>query len=101
MRSLLLVFLSAGMLVGCSSNRYDRYGRAYPASARVDGGNGQDRYVICHKGKNTRTLPASAVEAHLNHGDRFGACRGDRDRRGNRDSRGRRGRGNGRGNGNG
>ena len=105
MRALLLVCLSAGLAVGCSSSRYDRYGRSYPASARVDsrGGDGQDRYVVCHKGKNTLTLPQSAVRAHLRHGDDFGSCRrNDRrnDRHGRRDDdRGRRGNGNGRGNG--
>lgn len=93
MRALSLVVLSAGLLAGCSSTRY---GQSYPASARVDNGGGQARYVICHKGRSTRTLPASAVDAHLDHGDRFGACRGDRGRRGNGNGRGR---GNGRGNG--
>ena len=114
MRAAFLVFLTAGLLVGCSSSRYDRYGRSYPASARVgttDGG--QARYAICHKGKRTMTLPESAVRGHLRHGDYFGRCgdrRNDRrgDRRGQRGSRdddrddrrerGRRGRGNGRGN---
>ena len=111
MRSLFLLVLCAGFAVGCTNTRYDRYdrsSRSYPASARVDSRGGQDRYVICHKGKNTRTLPAPAVRAHLNHGDRFGSCsRRDRDRyedRGRRDNRnerrGNRGRGNqGRGNG--
>jgi hypothetical protein len=30
--------------------------------------------VICHKGKKTMTLPRNAVQAHLDHGDRYGAC---------------------------
>jgi len=119
MRAFLLLFLSAGLAVGCTSSRYDRYGRSYPASARAGGQGGQERYVVCHKNRNTLTLPAPAVRAHLNHGDDFGSCnrrgRNDRrvDRRGNRrddraerrdhdDDRGRgRGRGNGRGQGNG
>lgn len=88
MRALLLLFLSAGLTVGCATSRYDR---AYPASARVDSRDGgQERYVICHKGRNTRTLPAPAVEAHLNHGDRFGECRRDQGRRGNGNGRNRR-----------
>ncbi len=104
MRPLLLLVLSTGLMVGCSSVRSDRYGRtgrAYPASARVESHDGQNRYVLCHKGKNTQTLPESAVRAHLNHGDRFGSCaRNDRrhgrdDRRDDRRDR-RRGRGNGR-----
>lgn len=104
MRPVALLFLFATLTVGCSSTRYDRSDRSrrsYPASARVESRGGQDRYVICHKGKNTRTLPESAVRAHLNHGDEFGSCsRNDRDNRNrgdrNRDRRGRRGRGNGR-----
>ncbi len=94
MRSFLLLVLTAGLAVGCTSSRYDRYerGRAYPASARVDHQGGQDRYRICHKGKDTKVLPASAVRGHLRHGDEFGPCRRDR-----RDDRGRRGRGRGRG----
>ena len=112
MRAAFLVVLMTGLTVGCTSSRYDRYdrsGRAYPASARVESRGGQTRYVICHKNKNTRTLPESAVRAHLDHGDRFGACgrngRRDRDARGRdddrddrKDRRQRRGRGNGRGN---
>ena len=93
MRALLLVFLTAGLAVGCANSRYDRSGRSYPASARVDRQGGQDRYVICHKG-DTKTLPQPAVRAHLNHGDRFGSCRG----RGGRDRDDDRGRGRGRGN---
>lgn len=105
MRAFLLVVLSAGLAVGCTSSRYDRYGRSYPASARAGSQGGQERYVICHKDRNTLTLPQSAVRAHLRHGDDFGACRrGDRrddryDRRDRRDDRrddrrgGRRGRG--------
>lgn len=88
MRTLALVLLSAGLAAGCTSSRD---ARAYPASARADGG-GQERFVVCHKGRNTLTLPRPAVRAHLDHGDRFGACRGDRDGRG----RGHRGRGDGR-----
>lgn len=32
--------------------------------------------AICHKNKQTLLLPehSSALTAHLNHGDRFGAC---------------------------
>ena len=97
MRTLLLVFLSAGLFVGCSSSRYDRYGRGYPASARADSQGGQERYYVCHNGR-TRTLPEPAVRAHLNHGDRLGACRRDR---GRNNGNGRGNNGNGRGNGRG
>lgn len=131
MRTLSLLALLAGLTVtaGCSSSNYDRWGRSYPASARVDERGGQDRYAVCHKGRNTLTLPQPSVRAHLNHGDEFGPCargrndhraRGDRnDRRDREDRRNRRdrndryerdddrrddrgrGRGNGRGNGRG
>ena len=90
MRVLSLLVLSAGLLVGCTNSRFDRYGRDYPDSARVESRGGQDRYVICHKGTKTMTLPESAVRAHLNHDDRFGSCdRRDRDRRDDRRGRGR------------
>jgi hypothetical protein len=35
---------------------------------------GQDHEVICHKGKKTMSLPSSAVQAHLGHGDHRGPC---------------------------
>ena len=93
MRAVLLVALSTGLMVGCTNSRYDRSGRSYPASARVDSRGGQDRYVVCHKGKKTKTLPRSAVRAHLDHGDRFGSCRRSDRRDDRRDDRRRRGRG--------
>ena len=39
--------------------------------------NGQDKVEICHKGKNTLSIGAPAVEAHLAHGDTIGACGSD------------------------
>lgn len=43
------------------------------------GGNGasegQDKVVLCHKGKNTLTVGSAAQAAHLRHGDGVGACR--------------------------
>ncbi|HEX9951728.1 MAG TPA: hypothetical protein VGB53_08165 [Rubricoccaceae bacterium] len=122
MRILSLALVGLTLLGGCSSgrdvynraDRYDRTSRSYPASARTTQG-GQARYAVCHNGRNSMTLPEAAVDAHIRHGDRFGACstqargRDDRGRddRGradqNRDDRGSeaRGRGNGRGNGRG
>ncbi len=35
---------------------------------------GSGSALICHKGKKTMELPDSAVGAHLDHGDRRGAC---------------------------
>ena len=34
----------------------------------------KNKVAICHKGKNTLSLPRSAIQAHLNHGDTMGAC---------------------------
>jgi hypothetical protein len=38
-----------------------------------DGGNGQHKIMLCHKGK-TLTVGEPAKEAHLRHGDTLGAC---------------------------
>jgi len=35
---------------------------------------GGDTAVVCHKGKKTLELPGSAVQAHLDHGDKAGPC---------------------------
>ena len=35
---------------------------------------GQPKVTLCHKGKNTITVGAPAVHAHLAHGDRLRAC---------------------------
>jgi len=37
-------------------------------------GYGQEKVTLCHNGKNTITVGAPAVPAHLNHGDTLGAC---------------------------
>jgi hypothetical protein len=34
----------------------------------------QERVLICHKDKQTMELPVSALNGHLNHGDRRGPC---------------------------
>ena len=44
-----------------------------PPSGGAKGGGGGE-VTICHKGKKTMTLPAEAVGAHLDHGDRRGPC---------------------------
>ncbi len=41
----------------------------------IAGGNKRDKIVLCHKG-NTLTIDASAVPAHLRHGDMLGSCAG-------------------------
>lgn len=101
LRSLALAGVVAVAAAGCStsSTQQGRYGsrypdvRSYPASAKTTEG-GQERYTICHNGRQTLTLPTAAVDAHLRHGDRFGACssRGRDDR-----GRGRSGQGRGQG----
>ena len=129
MRILPLALVGLTLLGGCSSGRDiynrgvygsgdragrgDRVDRSYPASAKTTEG-GQVRYALCHRGRNTLTLPEAAVDAHLRHGDTFGGCSARDDRRRDdrrqddraRDDRGRddrgttSGRGNGRGRGN-
>ena len=51
-------------------------------------GYGQEQVTICHRVRNTLTVAAPAVEAHLDHGDTLGACleteRDDRPERGPR-----------------
>ena len=39
-----------------------------------DGDDGGGKKTVCHKGKNTLSIDASAVPAHLAHGDTMGAC---------------------------
>jgi hypothetical protein len=36
---------------------------------------GQEKVLVCHKGKNTLEVAAPAVDAHLRHGDTRGPCR--------------------------
>ena len=74
MKTLALALLVL-LLGACGTYRtHDRYyehdgHRVYGASAPVP-----DHILICHKGKKTLSLPPSAVQAHLNHGDRRGPC---------------------------
>ena len=35
---------------------------------------GQTKVTLCHKGKNTITVGAPAVPAHMGHGDELGPC---------------------------
>jgi hypothetical protein len=68
--SLLVLLASACSIHADRDPYYERDGRrVYGASAPV-----QDHELICHKGKKTMSLPASAVDAHLRHGDRRGSC---------------------------
>jgi len=36
---------------------------------------GEDKVVLCHKGKKTLEVAAPAADAHLGHGDVPGPCR--------------------------
>lgn len=66
----LLVLLATACGTYTTSERNHRDGnRAYSASAPRQG-----EELICHKGKKTMSLPSSAVDAHLGHGDRRGRC---------------------------
>ncbi len=38
-------------------------------------GEGQEKVLVCHKGRETLALPEPAVDAHLRHGDHLGPCR--------------------------
>jgi len=74
---ILAIALLAVLLGACSySERRHVRDDGYYGSGQVSGqgASGQDRHLICHKGKKTMELPASAVDAHLGHGDRRGPC---------------------------
>ena len=45
------------------------------ATAPPAAGPGQDRVVLCHKGKKTLEVAEPAADAHLRHGDTVGPCR--------------------------
>jgi|SoiMethySBSTD1v2_1073268.scaffolds.fasta_scaffold6912425_1 hypothetical protein len=63
----LLVTLASAACVHVSDNdRHARSNAGYSA--------GQGDVLVCHKGKKTLSLPPSAVDAHLGHGDRRGRC---------------------------
>ena len=68
---MLLLVLFAGGCAHVYDDRHDdryRYGKdtAEP---------GQDRVLVCHKGKKTMDLPVAALQGHLGHGDYRGRCR--------------------------
>ena len=71
----ILAILLLTVMVGACSYSERRHVRddGYYGRGQVSG-QGQDRQLICHKGKKTMELPASAVDAHLGHGDRRGPC---------------------------
>ena len=71
---------SAGLLAltlaGCaSSGSRGLYSREvpYPPYASAEAVRGMERSTLCHQG-NSITIVNIAVDAHLRHGDYFGAC---------------------------
>ena len=71
---MLLLVLFAGGCAHVYDDRYDdryRYGKDHSGP----GSGGQDRVLVCHKGKKTMELPAAALQGHLGHGDYRGPCR--------------------------
>ena len=58
-----LAALLALSIAGCAVNPAGTSGKAGGGTAHV-----------CHKGQKTMELPQEAVQAHLDHGDRMGAC---------------------------
>jgi hypothetical protein len=74
MFALLLLALSAAACTYVP----ERGGYGYRADKAYEDGrypDGQERVLVCHKGKKTMELPASALGGHLGHGDYRGPCR--------------------------
>jgi hypothetical protein len=49
-------------------------GKAKDDEGEANGGGGQQKITLCHKGKKTLTIGAPAQDAHLRHGDTLGVC---------------------------
>jgi hypothetical protein len=49
-------------------------GKARDDEVEANGGGGQQKVSLCHKGKHTITVGTPAQEAHLRHGDTPGVC---------------------------
>lgn len=63
-----LALLAAVALGGCA---------VHPApapAAKAPAARPGDVALVCHKNMRTVQIPAEAVQAHLDHGDRSGAC---------------------------
>ena len=58
-RKVMLILLAGALMVGWS----------FVATAQTP-----EKVTICHKGKKTIRIQASAVPGHLAHGDTLGAC---------------------------
>ncbi len=67
--AVLLLALVAG---ACTYNPHRGYNAGH--AGKGDGYyDGQDKVLVCHKGK-TMELPPSALDGHLGHGDHRGRC---------------------------
>jgi hypothetical protein len=66
----LLVALASGCAI--HTDRGHHSGSQVYGAGDVSGN--ADKVLVCHKGKKTLTLPESAVDAHLGHGDHRGPC---------------------------
>lgn len=75
----LLVGFFALLLAGCASSGSDALvSRApFPDYAAAEPVRGMERSTLCHQDSRTITIVNIAVEAHLRHGDYFGACSAD------------------------
>ena len=63
-RAIALATALAGLLgMGCAATVYPEPGA------------GQEKVVLCHKGKKTLEVAEPAAQAHLKHGDTPGPCR--------------------------
>lgn len=71
MRSFLLLATLGLSLSACASSS-DTYGKGRSGDARA--GRSDGKVALCHRGRTIR-VDGNAVRAHLNHGDRRGACR--------------------------
>jgi hypothetical protein len=64
--------------IGKPPNDIEHPGKGKPEELGNEGehgrGGSQRKVTLCHKGKNTLTVGASAQAAHLRHGDSPGAC---------------------------
>ena len=74
MRTICLMLLTLALSACVYTPERGHGGDPYRRDA-YEVGPGQDRVLVCHKGKKTMDLPPSALNGHLNHGDYRGPCR--------------------------
>jgi hypothetical protein len=76
MKTFTLILLA--LLAGACTYVPERGGYGYRSDKHYGDGrhdDGQQRVLVCHKGKKTMELPESALGGHLGHGDHRGPCR--------------------------